>query len=151
MFDENSRLLILGSFPSVQSHAVGFFYGNPRNAFWRTLCTFFDESVPASVQAKRDFLLSRRIALWDVVAACDIVGSKDASISDARIADLDFLIERAKIERIFANGAAAYGLLAKHFPHLLPIALKLPSTSPANPRFSQKVWFEALKGVFDDL
>ncbi len=150
VYDEESRLLILGSFPSVKSRAEGFYYGNPQNRFWRAVCGFFGEETPRSIEEKRRFLFRRRIALWDVVTACEIEGSMDASIKEETVADVASLVRSSRIERIFCNGTKAFETLQKNFPDLMPIAEKLPSTSPANPRFSEKVWREALKSVFGE-
>ena len=142
VFDGNSRVLILGSFPSVKSRAEGFYYGNPQNRFWRTVCGFFGEEPPLTVEEKRAFLLRRGIALWDVVQSCEIVGSADASITAPAVADIP-RVARREIP-ILCNGATAYRLLTEHFPELAPRAQRLPSTSPANPRFSYEVWHAAL-------
>lgn len=146
--DEHSRLLILGSFPSVMSRAQGFYYGNPQNRFWRTLCGFFGEEPPADTAGKIGFLHRRGVALWDMVASCEIKGSSDLSIRAERVVDLRALFEAAPIERIFCNGVKAYELLAERSPELLAIACRLPSTSPANPRFSAAAWHAALAEVF---
>ncbi len=148
VFDGESRLLILGSFPSVKSREEGFYYGNPRNRFWSTLCAYFGEEVPESVEEKKRFLLKNHIVLWDMVSTCEIEGSSDASIRGAQYIDLSSLMQSAKIEKIFCNGALSYSALEAQHPALLPIALRLPSTSPANPRFSKEAWFEALSLVF---
>ena len=148
VFDQNSRVLILGSFPSVKSREIGFYYGNKQNRFWKTVCGFFGEEVPESVEQKRAFLLRRKIALWDVVTSCEIVGSSDASIQSEKVADIPTLIESSRIKTILCNGAKSFSLLADKFPHLLPMTVKLPSTSPANPRFSQEQWQEALSKIF---
>lgn len=148
VFDKESKLLILGSFPSVASRKIDFYYGNPQNRFWRTVCGFFGEEVPQKTADKREFLLRRNIALWDVVVSCEIVGSADSSIREEEIADLPALLAQAKIGRILCNGGKAFALLSAHFPALVPLAEKLPSTSPANPRFSAEVWRGALREVF---
>ncbi len=145
----DSRLLILGSFPSVKSRAEGFYYGNPQNRFWRTVCGFFGEDVPAEIEQKRAFLQRRRIALWDVVTACEIEGSADASIREAQLADVAALVHRTQICEVFCNGKTAYTLLEKAPPCPVPVRL-LPSTSPANPRFSAAVWEDALRAVFGE-
>lgn len=147
-FDGESVLLILGSFPSVKSRREGFYYGNPQNRFWKTVCSYFGESVPEDVAAKKDFLFRRKIALWDVVISCEIDGSKDASIRNERVADLPALLSKSNIKRIFCNGSKSYELLEQSFPDLLPMTKKLPSTSPANPRFTAKAWHGALDEVF---
>ena len=144
--DGNSRALILGSFPSVKSRAEGFYYGNPQNRFWRTVCTFFGEEPPMTVEKKREFLLRRGVALWDVVQSCEIVGSADVSISAPAVADIP-RVARGDMP-ILCNGATAFRLLAENFPELAPRARKLPSTSPANPRFSGEAWRVALAGIF---
>lgn len=148
VWDENSRLLVLGSFPSVKSRAQGFYYGNPQNRFWRTLARFFGADEPKDPKARREFAIQHRFALWDVVASCSIVGSSDASIADVELADLPALIENSKISAIFCNGGKSYELLAKHFPKLMPMTRKLSSTSPANPRFSEGEWHAALSEIF---
>ncbi len=145
VFDGNSRVLIVGSFPSVKSRAEGFYYGNPQNGFWRTVSAFFGEATPLTVEKKREFLLRRGIALWDVVASCEIVGSADASISAPAVADIPRV---AKGMPILCNGATAYRLLIENFPELAPRTQRLPSTSPANPRFSYEAWHNALAGAF---
>ena len=144
----DSRVLILGSFPSVKSRAEGFYYGNPQNRFWRTVCGFFGEEVPSTVEGKREFLLRARIALWDVVISCEIVGSSDATIREERVADIPALLKERPMEAILCNGTKSFGLLAKYFPQLLPLARKLPSTSPANPRFSAADWRAELERYF---
>ena len=150
VFDEKSRVLILGSFPSVLSRAVSFYYGNPRNRFWGMLGAFFGEEVPESAEGRRSFVLSHQIALWDVVMRCEIVGSSDASIKNEVTADVGSLIAGSKISRILCNGATSYRLFSERFPEFLPIAKKLPSTSPANPRFTVGPWLNALAEALPD-
>ena len=147
-YDKESRILILGSFPSVKSRRVEFYYGNGQNRFWRTVCGFFGEEIPEDTAGKKEFLHRRHIALWDVVMACDIVGSSDALIRGETVADVPALLNVCPVKKIFCNGAKSYALFAERFPKLLPMTEKLPSTSPANPRFSQAVWHAALDGVF---
>lgn len=147
--DGDSRVLILGSFPSVKSRDVGFYYGNPQNRFWRTVCEFFGEEIPAAVEGKREFLLRHKIALWDVVISCEIVGSADASIKDEIVADIPSVLEGSQIEVILCNGTKSFSLLSDKFPQLLHMAKKLPSTSPANPRFSAEVWKKELERIYD--
>ena len=148
VFDDKSRVLILGSFPSVKSREIGFYYGNKQNRFWRTVCGFFGEEVPQTVEEKRAFLLRRNIALWDVITSCEIVGSSDASIRKETVADIPALMKNSKIQRILCNGTKSFSLLAEKFPALLQMAVKMPSTSPANPRFSKETWVEELKRIF---
>ena len=148
VYNEESRLIILGSFPSVKSRAVGFYYGNPQNRFWKTVCGYFDEEVPPDIAGKTAFLLRHNIALWDVVESCEIAGSSDSSIRKEEVAAVPDLVARTKAERIFCNGTKSYEVLAERFPQLLPMTQKLPSTSPANPRFSRAVWEEAFDEIF---
>ena len=148
VFDKDSTLLILGSFPSVKSRKEGFYYGNPQNRFWRTVCGYFGEEVPKTIAEKKEFLLRRKIALWDVVTACEIEGSQDSSIRGEEIADIPALLANSNIKRIFCNGGKSFALLEREFPQLLDITQKLPSTSPANPRFSSEVWRRAFDEVF---
>lgn len=150
VYGKESRVLILGSFPSVKSRETGFYYGNPHNRFWRTVCGYFGENVPASVAEKREFLLRRRIALWDVITSCEIVGSSDASIKNERVADVKKLLTETKISAVLCNGSKAYSLFAERFPEYIPIALRLSSTSPANPRFSAEEWKGALDQIFKE-
>lgn len=148
VFDENSRVLILGSFPSVRSRAQGFYYGNPQNKFWRTLGAFFHEEPPKDAEGRRAYVLKHGAALWDVVISCTIEGSSDASIQGETVADVASLVKGSNIRRILCNGTTAYKLFQRHFPELVPIAKKLPSTSPANPRFCPEAWSEALSEAF---
>lgn len=137
VFDENSRVLILGSFPSVKSREVSFYYGNPQNRFWRVLAALFGGDVPSTVEEKRAFLLSHGIALWDVIASCDIVGSDDSSIKNALPNDVKSLVAKARIERVFTNGGTAHRLYRAHLEREVGIeAAALPSTSPANASYS---------------
>ena len=134
VYDENSRILILGSFPSVKSREGHFFYHHPQNRFWKVLAAVFEEeTVPASIEEKRKFLLSHRIALWDVIASCEIKGSEDSSIRNVIPNDLTPILEKADIRQIFCNGGTSYKLFEKYLRRATGReAVKLPSTSPAN-------------------
>ena len=134
VFDENSKILILGSFPSVKSREARFFYGHPQNRFWKTLAAVLNAECPATVEEKKDFLLSHKIAVWDVIKSCEISGSADSSIRNAEPNELVRIFGAADIKAVFANGGTAYRLYKKFNP--APEALKLPSTSPANAAFS---------------
>lgn len=135
--DENCRILVLGSFPSVKSREDGFFYGHPQNRFWRMMAVLLHEEVPQDISAKKAMLLRHHIALWDVIASCEITGSSDASVKNAIPVDIARVMNAAVIERVICNGALA-GKLYKRY--LLPItgveAVVLPSTSPANAAWS---------------
>lgn len=133
VFDENSRVLILGTFPSVKSREQGFYYGHPQNRFWKILAALMEEPVPKNIGEKKCFLQKHRIAIWDVVAACDITGSSDSSIKNVVPADLSRVLKGAEIRQIFANGGKAYSLYQKYaFPETGREIIKLPSSSPAN-------------------
>lgn len=147
VFNTDSRVLILGSFPSVKSREVGFYYGNKQNKFWKVLSTIFCEDIGESIEDKKKFLIKKHIALYDVVAQSDIVGSADSSIikSNKVIANISFLLPpNTKVEKIICNGKAAYNLLVASAPINLPI-IYLPSTSPANVSFAIDRWVEELK------
>lgn len=137
VFDANSRILILGTMPSVKSRESGFYYGHPRNRFWQVLGALAGTPPPQSIPEKKEFLLSHGIAIWDVLQSCDIHASSDASIRQAVPNDMRGILTAAPIARIFANGATAYQLYQKHCLPLTGIqAVQLPSTSPANAAFS---------------
>ncbi len=136
VYDENAKVLILGSFPSVKSREQNFFYGHPQNRFWKVLPSLFGEEVH-SVEEKKAFLLRHHIALWDVIDSCDIEGSSDVSIGNVKANDLTTILRAAPIKAIFCNGAAS----KKWYDKLLRDALgreavQLPSTSPANAKSS---------------
>jgi hypoxanthine-DNA glycosylase len=137
VWDENSRVLILGSFPSVKSREQQFFYGHKQNRFWRVIAGVLNCPVPQSIDEKKEMLLSHNIAVWDVIASCTITGSSDASIRDVVPNDFSQILEKADIRAIYANGAKAYELYKKYCVKLTGIpAVRLPSTSPANAAFS---------------
>lgn len=133
IFDARSRLLMLGTMPSPKSREQGFFYGHPQNRFWKVLAAVFSAPVPKSIPEKRTFLLEHRIALWDVLASCEIAGASDASIRNPKPNDLRRILDRAPIERIFCTGAKAAQLYRRLCEPTTGIpCLQLPSTSPAN-------------------
>ena len=144
VFNEHSRVLILGSFPSVKSREAEFFYGHPQNRFWKVLAAVFHRPVPATVEEKRALLLEEGVALWDVIASCEIRGSSDSSIKNAVPNDLTPIFETAYIEAIYVNGKTAEKYYKKY---LLPVtgreAVVLPSTSPANAAWNLERLVEA--------
>lgn len=149
VYDKDSKVLILGSFPSVKSRRVEFYYGNPQNRFWRVVCSYFGESVPESTESKREFLKRRNIALWDIVTECRIVGSQDATIKNFKVADLKTLLQNSKIGFIILNGGKAFSIFREHYTDIHTGYCKVPSTSPANTRFDEKEWKDALSRAFD--
>lgn len=148
VYDKNSRVLILGSFPSVKSREIQFYYGNKQNRFWRTVCGYFKEEIPQSVEGKKAFLLQRGIALWDMITACEIEGSADSSVQNEEVANLNEIFQKAKIQKILLNGALAYRLFVENYADVSIPYEKMPSTSPANPRFDESVWIASLDEVF---
>lgn len=146
VYDKNSQILILGSFPSVKSRECRFFYGHPHNRFWKVTAAVFGEKVPLSIDDKKEFLLRNKIALWDVISSCDIEGSSDSSIKNAVPNDINRILLSADIRKIFVNGKTAEKYYKKY---LLPVtevqATCLPSTSPANAAFGLERLIEEWK------
>ena len=133
LYNENSRILILGSFPSVKSREQQFFYGHPQNRFWKVISSLFDENVPTTIPEKKDLILCHGLALWDSIASCEIVGSSDASIRNAKANDISLILNSSPIEKIICNGKKSYELYKKYIEEQTGrTAICLPSTSPAN-------------------
>ncbi len=146
VFDENSKVLILGSFPSVRSREEGFFYGHPQNRFWKVTSSVFGEDTPSGTEEKKEFLLRNHIALWDVIGSCEINGSSDSSIRNATVNDVSLILNTAKIRLVYLNGRKAYQLYQKFmFPLTGREGICLPSTSPANAAWSTDKLTEAWK------
>ena len=137
LYDKNSEVLILGSFPSVKSRETQFFYGHPQNRFWRVIASIFHETIPVSIDEKKELILRNHLALWDVISECEISGSSDASIKNAKANDIRNLLEDSSIRKIIANGKTAEKLYIRFIEPLTGIkAVVLPSTSPANAAWS---------------
>lgn len=137
VYDSESRVLILGSFPSVKSREQQFYYGHPQNRFWKVVSQITNSELPISIEQKRKMLLQNHIAIWDVIASCDIIGSSDSSIKNVIVNDFTSVLANSKIEKIFANGGKAYDLFQKYAAKQVDIQIeKLPSTSPANAAWS---------------
>lgn len=148
VFDAHSRVLILGSFPSVKSREQGFFYGHPQNRFWQVTAAVCGCEVPCSVAEKRAFLIAHGIAVWDVIARCEITGSSDGSIRQVTPNDLRPLLAGGSIERIFTNGKTAYNLYRQYIePQIGRPAVCLPSTSPANAVWTPARLIEAWREI----
>ncbi len=137
VYDERSRVLILGTLPSVKSRENRFYYGHPQNRFWKVLaCVCGEEGVPSTIGEKTDFLLRNGIAVWDVIEECDIIGSSDSTIKNVVPADISRILDCADIRKIYANGGTAYRLYMKYiYPKTNREIIRLPSTSPANAAF----------------
>ena len=140
VYDENSKILILGSFPSVRSRTDNFYYGHPQNRFWKLLSKLYSAPLPQTIEEKKVFLLQHKIALWDVIESCEIENSSDQSIRDATVNDLQQIFEKADIRAVFINGKAAYRIYRKYHER---DAFCLPSTSPANAAWTMKRLFDA--------
>jgi hypoxanthine-DNA glycosylase len=148
VFDENSRVLVLGSFPSVKSRQTDFYYGNRQNRFWKMLSDYTMTPMPASIEEKKRLLHGHGIALWDIATSCCIRGSADDSITDYTVADLNRVLKNAKIELILLNGKKAAEIFLKYYGDLAVAYQVMPSTSPANPRYHDTAWKEAFDGIF---
>ena len=137
IYDKDSKILILGSFPSVKSREANFFYHHPQNRFWRVLAAVYQDTVPEEIADKKAFLKRHQIALWDVIASCNIKGSSDSSISDVEVNDLNMIIANSSVNHIYTNGNLADKLYHRYFDTIIDLPVtKLPSTSPANAAYS---------------
>ena len=138
LYNQNSKVLILGSFPSVMSRKTEFFYGHPQNRFWSVISAVLDSPIPQTIEQKQNLMLKNSIALWDVIQSCEIVGSSDSSIKNVKPNDIAGLISKTKISRIFTNGKTAEKYYNKFIlPTIKISAITLPSTSPANAAYTQ--------------
>lgn len=152
LFGADSRILILGSFPSVKTREYGFFYGHPRNRFWPIMEALFHEELTREIADRRDFLLKHRIAVYDSIAQCDIIGSSDASIQKVIPSDLSEVFQHGSIRQVFCNGAASQKYYKKYHEKLYAIpAIQLPSTSPANAGYSMDDLLAEWKQILDYL
>ena len=146
LFDSDSETLILGSFPSVKSREAAFFYSHPQNRFWAVIAELFGTEKPATVEEKKELILSNKLALWDVIAQCEIEGSADSTITDVTANDLSIILKNSKVKRIFVNGKTAEKYYNKYtYPKTGIKAICLPSTSPANAAWSVEKLVEAWK------
>lgn len=152
VFDRNAKILILGSFPSVKSREGHFFYHHPQNRFWKTLAAVLHVPVPQTIEEKKTFLLSHRIAVWDVIASCSIEGSSDSSIRDVVPNDLGTILSAADIKAVFCNGKTSWNYYKKYQEHATGIpAVSLPSTSPANAAWTLPKLTDAWSVILDFL
>lgn len=150
VYNQDSKILILGSFPSVKSREAGFYYYHPQNRFWKVIAGLTGEMVPETIEDKKELLLAHGIAVWDVIKSCDIVGSSDSSIKNVIPADIERLLKQTKIEKVYANGGKAYQLYMKYsYPNIKKEIIKLPSTSPANAAYSLERLMEEWKKKID--
>lgn len=146
VYNKASKILILGSFPSVKSREAGFYYHHPQNRFWKVIAGLTEESIPETIEEKKKILLQHNIAIWDVIKSCEIIGSSDSSIKEVVPADIESILQKSQIEKIYANGGKAYQLYMKYiFPNTKRDIIKLPSTSPANASYSLERLLEIWK------
>lgn len=137
IFDKNSEILVLGSFPSVKSRENNFYYAHPQNRFWRVVASVYSCPVPKTVEEKKNMLLSNKIAVWDVIRSCEITGSADSTIKSVTPNDLSEILSVADIKKIYANGKTAQSLYNKYIKKNTGFdIISLPSTSPANAAYS---------------
>ncbi len=152
LYDKNSKVLILGSFPSVKSREQMFFYGHPQNRFWKVISAVMGADTPVTIEEKSSLLHANNIALWDVIASCDITGSSDSSIKNVVANDLTEILKNADIKQIFVNGKTAEKYYNKYIRDTIGRkAVCLPSTSPANATWSVERLIEAWKTIADYL
>lgn len=152
VWNDDSKVLILGSFPSVKSRETMFFYGHPQNRFWRVLSAVLNVETPQTIDEKKALLIARKIAIWDVIASCEIRGSADSSIRNVVPNDIGMIIEHSKIQRVFVNGGTAAQLYNRYLlPTVGVTATKLPSTSPANAAWSFERLCTEWRSVADEL
>ena len=135
IYNQESSILILGSFPSVKSREAQFFYHHPQNRFWKILANVFNDELPVTIEDKITFLNKHHIALWDVIESCDIKGSSDSSITNVKVNDLEKIINASNIQHIYTNGNLSDKYYHKYFNLDIPVT-KLPSSSPANAAYS---------------
>ena len=137
LFSKESRVLILGSFPSVKSREAQFFYGHPQNRFWQVISHIFGFPIPQTVEQKNELILKNNLALWDVIQSCEICGSSDSSIKCVVPNDISYILKNSKVERIYLNGKTAERYFKKHIASSVDVPFcTLPSTSAANAAYS---------------
>ncbi|MDO5041684.1 MAG: DNA-deoxyinosine glycosylase [Peptoniphilus sp.] len=152
VYDENSKILILGSFPSVKSREENFFYANSQNRFWKLISILLEEEIDKDAKNKKIFLLKHNIALYDVVYKCDIIGSMDSSIKNVEPTDLKSIKEKSNLKKIFCNGGLSHRYYNKYHRDALNMeAIKLPGTSSANARYRLEDLIESWKIILDYL
>ena len=150
LFDRDSRILILGSFPSPASREAGFFYGHPQNRYWKVLAALFGEEVPAAVPERRSFLLRHHIAAWDVIHSCEITGASDSSVRNVTPNDLSVILDNADIRKIYVNGRLSEQMFRRYTePVIHRSCIYLPSTSPANAAWSLERLTQAWRVILD--
>ncbi len=148
VFDKNSEILILGTFPSEKSREYGFFYGHPQNRFWKIIALLTKSNIPQTIYEKKQILLKNRIAVWDTIQSCDIKGSSDVLITNIIPNDLSKILKYTDIKQIYANGPKAYQIYMKfYYQNTEKNIVKLPSTSPANASYNLQKLYDMWKVI----
>lgn len=151
VYDKASKVLILGSFPSVKSREQAFYYGHPQNRFWKVIAKITGQKLPETIEEKKKLLLAQHIAVWDVIDSCEIIGSSDSSIRNVKVNDIRSVLRQSNIRQIYANGAKAYQLFQKYVTNAKEYPLcQLPSTSPANAAWSLERLCKAWEVIVED-
>lgn len=153
IYNKDSIVLILGSFPSIKSREINFYYGHPQNRFWKILENIYNEKIENNTESKIKFLIRNNIALWDIVKECDIVSSSDSSIKNAIPNDINMVVKESNIKAIFCNGNTSYKLFMKYFKDNFKgiDIICLPSSSPANAKFSLQALTNIWKNEFKNI
>ena len=152
LYAKNSRILILGSFPSVKSREANFFYGHPQNRFWKVIARVLNEKTPESIEEKKTMLLRHNIALWDVIHSCEIEGSADSTIKNVVPNNIENILENSEITKIYVNGKKAEAMYKKYIEKQTGIkADVLPSTSPANAAWNEEKLYTAWKVITEEI
>lgn len=143
VYDSNSKILVLGSFPSIKSREENFYYANPYNRFWKLIAKILSSAVPTTIDEKKKLLIDNKIAIWDVIYSCEIEGSLDTSIKDPKVNDICNLLRKTKINIVIFNGKKASQVYSKYLEHYIGINYyTLPSTSPTNASYTfEKLYF----------
>ena len=148
IYSKDSKILILGSIPSVVSREDNFYYAHPKNRFWKLISKILNVKEPITIEDKTKLILNNNLAIYDVIKSCEIQGSSDSSIKNVEINDINYIINNSSIEKIIFNGNKAYELYNKYETNKFSNTKVLPSTSPANARYSfeklYNVWFKEL-------
>ena len=136
IYNKESKILILGSVPSVKSREKNFYYGHPKNRFWSLIAKIYNKEIPITISEKESLILNNNLAIYDVIKSCDIEGSSDSSIKNVEINDINYIIQNSKINKVIFNGSKAYKLYKKYEKDKFENLILLPSTSPANAKYS---------------
>lgn len=145
IYSKDSKILILGSFPSVKSRQQNFYYAHPQNRFWKLIAKIYKANIPNNIEEKKKLILNNNLAIWDVIKSCEIEGSADSSIQNIEVSDINELINKTDITKVVFNGNKAAESYFKYNKRIENIEyITLPSISPANAQYS----FERLYNIW---